>query len=282
MCTFGGTKKFASGQRVRTCVRGGAFCCLFADAKGVNGVGVGVESGAGFFGVGNLHSPVSKRRVPRERTTARDGACPIAQRGVVADHGAVGLCHLNGYDTGSGYTTGDTGCRWINGNLQGNNSKYVEGDATVQRVWLTDFVPGSSHTVTFKYGTTKGGKHAYDFLTTFNYSETWITDADRCENITGCTSVTDSTFAIPQDPMAGGFDNFVRNFTIRGGTITAVSTPTIFSGDYSGDSETVITVSFTVAGSGSMCEIKQQTTTCGVAIWFGAHVATHLCRTYFL
>ena len=40
-------------------------------------------------------------------------------------------------DLGAGYTTGDTGCRWINGNLQANNSIYKEGDATIQRVWLT-------------------------------------------------------------------------------------------------------------------------------------------------
>ena len=103
-------------------------------------------------------------------------------------------------DQGTGYTSGDTGCRWINGNLQSNNSAYTEGDATVQRVWLTDYAPGSSHTVTFKYGTTKGGKHAYDFLTTWNWSEGWITLADRCQDITGCTTAGETTLDIPQDP----------------------------------------------------------------------------------
>lgn len=34
-------------------------------------------------------------------------------------------------DQGTGYTSGDTGCRWINGNLQQSNSLYNEGDATV-------------------------------------------------------------------------------------------------------------------------------------------------------
>jgi hypothetical protein len=37
-------------------------------------------------------------------------------------------------DDGDGFATDDTGCRWINGNLQSNNSTYWEGDATVQRV----------------------------------------------------------------------------------------------------------------------------------------------------
>jgi hypothetical protein len=46
------------------------------------------------------------------------------------------------------------------------------------------------------------------------------------------------------------------------------------SGDYTGDSETEITVSFTVGGSGNMCHTNNKgVTTCDVALWFGAHVA---------
>lgn len=176
-------------------------------------------------------------------------------------------------DTGTGYTTGDTGCRWINGNLQQSNSKYYEGDSTVQRLWLEGFVPGSSHTVTFNYGTTKGGKHAYDFLTTWDYSENWITLADRCQGIAGCTTVPETTFAIPQDTNALNLDNFTRNFTMRGGTLTAVSIPTLASGTYAGDSDTSVTITFTVASSGDMCSTKQGVTTCDIATWFGAHVA---------
>ena len=181
-------------------------------------------------------------------------------------------------DLGTGYTTGDEGCRWINGNLQSNNSIYKEGDATVQRVWLTDFVPGSSHTIRLKYGTTKGGKHAYDFLTTWNWSENWISVADRCQDITGCTSAADTTFNIQMDgsvpdTFEPAFGNANHKFVMRGGNITATSVPAIVTGDYTGDSETVTTVSFTVDSSGTMCETKGQTTTCGVALWFGAHVA---------
>ena len=102
---------------------------------------------------------------------------------------------------GTGYTTGDLGCRWINGNLQSNTAYYAEGDATVQRVWLTDF-PSGLHTLTLQYGTTKGGKHAYDFLTTWNWSENWITEADLCQGITGCVAAAASENGrdIPQDP----------------------------------------------------------------------------------
>ncbi len=191
---------------------------------------------------------------------------------------SVGTYDQCSNDTGTGYTTGDTGCRWINGNLNANNSRYVEGDATVQRLWLTEFVPGTSHTVTFQYGTTKGGKHAYDFLTTWDWSEDWITVPDRCQGITGCEAATDTFFPIPVDPNAGGFDAAAgtRLFTMRGGTITAASTPAIVSGSYAGDSETSITVTFTVASSGDMCSTKSGVTTCSVAIWFGAHVSTQI------
>ena len=84
---------------------------------------------------------------------------------------------------GTGYTDGDLGCRWINGNLQSNNSTLFEGDATVQRVFLTDIRGNFDHTIIFRYGTTRGtGKHAYDFLTDDTYSEGWVTAADFCDN----------------------------------------------------------------------------------------------------
>jgi hypothetical protein len=60
--------------------------------------------------------------------------------------------------------------------------------------------------VTFQYGTTKGGKHAYDFLTTWDWSEDWITVADRCQDITGCTSASETTLDIPEDPNVPNAD----------------------------------------------------------------------------
>lgn len=180
-------------------------------------------------------------------------------------------------DQGVGYSSGDTGCRWINGNLQGNNSIYSEGDATVQRLWLTEFTPGTTHTVTLKYGTTKGGKHAYDYLTTWDWSENWLTLPDRCQGIAGCEAALEDTLAIPMDPNVPDSIEPLsasRLFTMRGADLISATTPAIVSGTYGGDSETVITITFTVgSGTGSMCEVKNGVTTCGVALWFGAHVA---------
>ena len=128
-----------------------------------------------------------------------------------------------------------------------------------------------------KYGTTKGGKHAYDFLTTWDWSEDWSTVADRCQDITGCTSAGETYLDIPQDPsVPNTFEPSPR--AIASSRCAAVlrpapRPPVIFSGDYSGDSETVITVNFTVASGGPMCDDQGTERTCGVALWFGAHVA---------
>ena len=181
-------------------------------------------------------------------------------------------------DDGDGYGGNPGTCQWINGNLNGQNSTYPEGDATVQRLWLTDFVPGTPHSVTFEYGTTKGGKHAYDYLTTWSWSENWIAVADRCATIDGCTTANETTLAIPDDPNVTDIIEPAagpsRLFTMRGGAMVSATAPAIVSGTYAGDSETAITISFTVGPSdGSMCSTKGQTTTCAIALWFGAHVA---------
>lgn len=182
-------------------------------------------------------------------------------------------------DDGDGFNANPGDCDWIFGAINGNNSNYDEGDSTVQRLSLDGFAPGTQHTVTLQYGTTKQGKHAYDFLTTWNDSESWITLADRCDGITGCTTAAETTFPIPNDTNGSGqFQGTVgaRDFTMRGGTITAASAPTL-SGSYAGDSETSITITFTVPSTGPLCVTtgngRNQTTTCGVVLWFGAHIA---------
>ena len=185
-------------------------------------------------------------------------------------------------DDGDGYATGDTGCRWTNGNLQSNNSTYYEGDATVQRLLLEDITPGT-HTVTFQYDTTKNGKHAYDFLTDDNFSEltpNTITNADFCDGagssqLPSCSSISPtSSSIIPTDTNAAGFDvaQSARHFKIRNGAITGVSTLSM-NGSYAGDSETTVTVIFTVSSSCADKYQKQTYDVCAVLMTFGAHVS---------
>jgi hypothetical protein len=186
-------------------------------------------------------------------------------------------------EDGDGYATGDTGCRWTNGNIQSNNSAYFEGEATVQRVLLEDITAGS-HTITFQYNTTKGGKHAYDFLTDDNFSElapNALTAADICDGaasskLPSCsTAPVNTSGLIPTDPNAAGLDSSAnRHFKIRNGIIDAISTPTIVSGTYAGDSETAVTVTFHV--DPTTCTNKytvQGTGACAALISFGAHIS---------
>lgn len=129
---------------------------------------------------------------------------------------------------------------WQNGDLNSNNSSYREGDSVAFRVKFSS-LSLSTHSVTIQWDTTKGGKHAYDYVTSYNRTES----ADPCIGVTGCGSP--STYAIPTDsnvtvPQAAG------NFTLFNGTINSVSGYTL-TGSYAGDSSTQITINFTANNS---------------------------------
>ncbi|MEN9881477.1 MAG: hypothetical protein RLZZ308_660, partial [Candidatus Parcubacteria bacterium] len=60
-------------------------------------------------------------------------------------------------------------CTWIGSILNGANSYYFEGQTVSQRLLFTDTkIPDGVHTISFTYDYTKGGIHAYDFITTVN------------------------------------------------------------------------------------------------------------------
>ena len=60
---------------------------------------------------------------------------------------------------------------WVNGNLNENNSHYREGDSVPFRTKLTNLTAGTSYSFTIGYDTIQGGKHAYDYLTSYNRTE---------------------------------------------------------------------------------------------------------------
>ena len=61
-------------------------------------------------------------------------------------------------------------CHWINSVLQNSKSKYIEGMSVPQRLILTDIsgASGTTHTLHFHVDATKGGLHAYDWLTSWD------------------------------------------------------------------------------------------------------------------
>jgi hypothetical protein len=215
---------------------------------------------------------------PNYKVEVKDGSGAVVATTTFTD--SVSQYNQCANDTGSGYSSGGkAGCDWINGNLNKNNSAYYEGDSTPQRLYLNELTNGS-HTFEIKYGTTKGGKHAYDFITSDTYSEAWISNSDICEGLTGfndCSSLTpNNSSLIPTDPNAGGHDTAVsdRYFRIRNGSITQIGNPTLISGTYSGDSETSILITFNVNTSSCVNSKKVSgIDTCPVLITWGAHVS---------
>lgn len=195
---------------------------------------------------------------------------------------SVGAYNQCSNDQGTGYSNGDTGCRWINGDLQHNNSRYFEGDATPQRVFLTGLSNGT-HTVTFQYDVMKNQagspKHAYDYLTNYNDSENWIAQTDLCDNantngfgsVSNCSNAAVNTFTVPTTNVCGSNAGSPHGSVgIKNGTITAISNPTIATGDCSGDTDAAITVTFSV--NTSTC-INSTGSACAVEIFFGGHIS---------
>ena len=72
---------------------------------------------------------------------------------------------------------------WVNGNLVASKASCFEGDSLPYRVVFGSLVPASSHTITIAWDTTKGDKHALDYLTTFNRT---VANANPCLGVPGC------------------------------------------------------------------------------------------------
>ena len=128
-----------------------------------------------------------------------------------------------------------TPCSWQNGNLNGNNSAYSEGDVVPFRLAIEGLSAGS-HTIHINYDFTSGGNKAYDFLATYDASES----VDLCAVGGGavssfCPSLPSaSTMAFPADSfVADGLSvsgaetssGVGRDLTIFVGQIPGITAP---------------------------------------------------------
>ena len=143
---------------------------------------------------------------------------------------------------GNGHLSAPVPCNngnWINGNLNSNQAHYFEGESVPYRLRLTN-IPAGTHNVTIEWDTLKSGKHALDYVTTFNRTET---TADPCSGAGFTCSGLNTTFPIPLDSnvAAAGVTQIPGVFTLFGGTITAVSGYTVSGADNS----TRIIITFT-------------------------------------
>src|SRR6266540_3433818 len=85
--------------------------------------------------------------------------------------------------------------QWVNGNLGASKAVYFEGDSIPYRMRF-DSLSLASHTVTIEWDTTKSGKHALDYIDSFNQS---VLNAEPCLGVSNCNAAVFNTFAIPAD-----------------------------------------------------------------------------------
>jgi hypothetical protein len=100
-------------------------------------------------------------------------------------------------------------CFWINGILQPNNSQYQEGMSVPQRVLLTEIpsTPGDVHTLVFSHDATKGGVHAYDWLTSWDQALAADPD-DLLSVLDDCGEMISDTFETICQALTDGVDDF--------------------------------------------------------------------------
>ena len=134
---------------------------------------------------------------------------------------------------------------WQNGDLNGNNSAYGEGDVVPFRLALEGLAAGQ-HTIHLNYDFLTGGSEAYDFLATWNVTENPNKCADpsaggassQCPNNLGAADTqafTGDSFSPAVSPGltvngAIAFAGVSRNLTMYGGTVTGITVPAHASG----------------------------------------------------
>ncbi len=174
-------------------------------------------------------------------------------------------------------------CHWIGSALQNTNSEYSEGMSVPQRLLLTDIpaTAGNVHTLTLKHQATKGGVHAYDFLTAYNQGNTPPLTLNPCNDFGGsdgatCTSLRGgsniSVVSAPDDPYISkdgstqsrinayetAFGN--RTITVYGSaaisaaSFSSISHDVANSGD-TGDSYVLYTLTWTSSSSNILIEM---------------------------
>jgi hypothetical protein len=150
---------------------------------------------------------------------------------------------------------------WVNGNLGGSKSHYSEGESISYRLMFSGLSVGT-HVVTIEWDTTKGGKHAIDYLTTYNRT----VDSNPCEGVAGCNQGVFNAFNIPADPQVtgAGVTPVAGEFRLFGGSIMGVGAYSYPNGTgFAGDKSARITLTFNASVANP------------VLAW-GGHIATRL------
>ena len=115
--------------------------------------------------------------------------------------------------------------KWDNGNINGSNSQYREGDGLPYRLAVTGLTDGT-WTIRLDHDFTKGGVYAIDRLTSYNLTQA----SDPCSGLSNCAGTTPDIFiglpgevatptgTVPVLASGGALD--------IAGTLSTVSSPT--------------------------------------------------------
>ena len=172
---------------------------------------------------------------------------------------------------------------WQSGNLGSSNSDYAEGESVAYRSIASNLTIGKTYRLLIEWDATQSGKHAIDYPTSFDRTET---TADPCAGL-ACAGGT-STLAIPIDPhvtTAGVTQLSGQNFTAFGATFPASGASVSNSGGNLCGSATctiaanpaAYTLSGTYAGTSAAgtAVYFTATNTTAVIAW-GGHIARRL------
>lgn len=197
---------------------------------------------------------------PNYTVYVRDGSTVVAKT-TFTDKPAATLDQCGNGTLSSPITC--SGSAWQNGDLNSSQAHYLEGDSVPYRAIVTGLSTGVTYTLTIGYDTTVSGKHAVDYLTSFDRTET---TADTCTGVAGvpsgaCSSPTTKSIPTDGNVTGAGVTPIAGNFTTYNGTISTVSSYAL-SGTYAGSSTTDITLTFTATANGT-----------AVIAW-GGHIAT--------
>jgi hypothetical protein len=97
-------------------------------------------------------------------------------------------------------TNGDS--NWINGNVNGQKAHWQEGEFISYRATLTHLVPGA-HTLDIHWDVVHGGKHAIDYLGSFDATETTspVPTQFHANNNDPCGDVLSASECTPSAPQ---------------------------------------------------------------------------------
>src|SRR3990172_2086745 len=133
---------------------------------------------------------------------------------------------------------------WQHGNINEQNSTYFEGEVIPYYTTFSNMIIGHEYKIQIEWDTTKGGLHALDYITTYDYSYTPIPPCDDA----GITCSAPDTIAIPEDTFMTS--QWLPSATQIPGDFTAWNADLLLVSeytnppDYLGDTSTSIWVTF--------------------------------------